>query len=70
MAEDYGAPEVGQLPWPGPEVVERQRIAKERAAQGVRIWTVQNETRGVLGRASAGAAGRILNSTNPREIKT
>ena len=50
---------------PGPEVVERQRVAKERAAQRVRSWTVQNEMRGVLGRVSTGAAGRILYSTNP-----
>ena len=33
-------------------------------------WTVQNEMRGVLGRVSAGAAGRILDSANPREIRT
>ena len=33
MAEDHGAP----------EVVERQRVAKERAAQRVHSWTVQNE---------------------------
>ena len=54
----------------GPEVVERQRVAKEGAAQRVRSWTVQNEMRGVLGRVSAGAAGRILDSANPREIRT
>ena len=52
----------------GPEVVERQRLPKERAAQRVRSWTVHNEMRGVLGRVSAGAAGRILDSANPREI--
>ena len=57
-------------PEPGPEVVERQRVVKERAVQGVRSWTVQNEMRGVLGRVSAGAAGRILNSAHHREIKT
>ena len=44
-------------------------VAKERAAQRVRSWTVQNEMRGVLGRVSAGAAGRILESANPEEIK-
>ena len=54
----------------GPEVVERQRVAKESAAQRVRSWTVQNEMRGVLGRVSTGAAGRILSSTNPGEIRT
>ena len=57
-------------PGSGPEVVEKHRVAKERAAQIVRSWTVQNEMRGVLGRVSAGAAGRILDSTNPREIRT
>ena len=34
-------------PGPGPEVVERQRVAKEQAAQRVRSWTVQNEMRGI-----------------------
>ena len=55
---------------PGPEVVKRQRVAKERAAHRVRSWTVQNEMGGVLGRVSAGAAGKILDSANPREIRT
>ena len=41
---------------PGLEVVERQRVAKERAVQGVRCWTVQNEMRGVLGQMFAGGA--------------
>ena len=61
MAEDHGAPEAGQLPRSGPEVVEGQRV---------RSWTVQNEMRGVLGQVSTGAAGRILDSSNPREIRT
>ena len=39
----------------GPEV-ERQRVAKEQAAQRVRSWTEQNEMRGILGRMTAGAA--------------
>ena len=43
-------------PGPEPEVVDRQRVAKERVAQIVRSWTVQNEMRGVLGRVSVGAA--------------
>ena len=60
----------GYSSWPGPEVVERQRVAKERAAQRVRSWTVQNEMRGVLGRVSTSAARRILDSANPREIRT
>ena len=57
----------GNFPGSGPEVVQRQRVAKERAAQRVRSWTVQNEMRGVLGRVSTRAAGRILNSANPRD---
>ena len=60
----------GNSPGPGPEVVERQKIAKERATQRVRSWTVQIEMRGVLGPVSEGAAGRILDSANPREIRT
>ena len=60
----------GNSPGSGPEVVERQRVAKEWAAQRVRSWTVQNAIRGVLGRVSARAAGRILDSANPREIRT
>ena len=56
-------------PGPGPEVVERQRVAKKQAAQRVRSRTVQNEMRSVPKRVSAGAAGRILNSANPKEIK-
>ena len=58
----------GNSPRLGKEVVERQQIAKERATQRVRSWTVQNEMRGVLGQVSASAAGRILDSANPREI--
>ena len=52
----------GNSQGPGTEVVERQKIAKERATQRVRSWMVQNEMRGVLGRVSASAAGRILDS--------
>ena len=55
-------------PGPGSEVVQRQKIAKERATQRVRSWTVQNEMRGVLGRVSASVARRIFDSANPREI--
>ena len=61
MVEDYKAPEAGQLfrAW-----IRGRRETKSR--QRVRSWTVQNEIRGVLGRVSAGAAGRILDSANPR----
>ena len=58
----------GNSPGPGPEVVERQKIAKERAMQKVRSWTVQNEMRGILGLVSASAARRIFDSANSREI--
>ena len=69
MAKDQSQ-KPGNFPGFGPEVVKRQRVAKERAAQRVRSWTAQNEMRGVLGRVSARVAGRILDSANPREIRT
>ena len=59
---------LGNSPGPGPGVVERQKIAKERAMQRVRSWTVQNEMRDVLGRVSASAAKRVRDSVNSREI--
>ena len=69
MVGNHGARKPGNSPGPGSEVVERQRVAKERAAQRVCSWTVQNEMRGVLGMLSAGAARRILDSANRREIR-
>ena len=70
MAEDHGAPEAEQLSrvWTRgrKEIESRQRVSGAK----VRSWTVQNEIRGVLGRVSTGAAGRILSSANPREIRT
>ena len=59
----------GNSPGSGIEVAERRKTAKERARQRVRSWTVQNKMRGVLGRVSASAAGRILDSANLREIE-
>ena len=56
----------GNSPGHRPQVVKRQRVTKEQAARRVRSWTVQNEMRGGLGRVSAGAAGNILDSANPR----
>ena len=41
---------------PGPEIVKRQRVAKEQAAQRVRSWTVKYEFRGGLDRMIVGAA--------------
>ena len=62
MAEHHGAPEVGQLPkaWTrGRRRTEnRQRVSDAK----IRTWTMQNEMRGVLGRVSTGAEGRVLNS--------
>ena len=55
-------------PGSGPEVIERESSKSERCR--VRSSTLQNEMRGVLGRKSAGAAGKILDSANPREIRT
>ena len=43
VAEDHGAP--GR----GPEIAERQAVAKERVSQRVRSWTAQNESRCGLG---------------------
>ena len=60
----------GNSPGSGPKVLERQRVAKERAVQRVRSWTVLNEMRGVLGSVYTGAAERILDCPNPREIRT
>ena len=40
----------GNSPGPEPEIVERQRVAKERAAQRVGSLAVQNEMRGVCRR--------------------
>ena len=66
MAEDHGAPKAGQLP----RVWTRDRRETESERRRVRSWTVQNEMRDVLGRVSTGAAGRILDSANPRDIRT
>ena len=60
----------GNFPGLGQEIEQRQRVAKELAAQRVRSWTVQIEMRGVLGRVSAGSAERIHDSDNAREIRT
>ena len=61
--EDHGAPQARTRSRKKTE--NRQRVAKK-----VHSWTVQNEMRGVLGRVSADAAKRILDSANPREIRT
>ena len=70
MAEYHGAPEAEQLPrvWTRgrKEIDSRQRVRAQRVCS----WTVQNEMSGVLGQVSIVAAGRILDSANPREIRT
>ena len=57
----------GNFPGSGSEVVERQRVAKERSAQRVRSWTDQNVMRRVLVWMTASAAGRILDPANSRD---
>ena len=69
LAEDHGAPEVGQLPRAWTRGCRETEVAKESVGKRVRSWTVQNEMRGILGELSAGAAGRILDSANHREIR-
>ena len=46
MAEYDGAQKLANSSAPGPVVDERHRVAKERAAQRARSWTVQNDRRG------------------------
>ena len=57
----------GNSPGSGPEVIESGSPKSER--HRVRNWTMQNEMRGVLGRVTAGAAERILDSANPRQVR-
>ena len=40
MAEDHGTSGAGQLCKPGPEIVRRKEVTKERAAQKLRSWTL------------------------------
>ena len=56
MAEDHGAPEAGQLPRAGLEVIERERVTTEQVPQRVGSWTVQNEMRDEFGWITAGSA--------------
>ena len=66
MAENHGAPETGKLLRAWTRGLKETKSERGR----VRSWTVQNEMRDVLGRVSAGAAGRILHSANPRKNLT
>ena len=65
MVEGHGAPEADQLPR-----VWTRGLREPASRQRVRSWTVQNKMRDVLGRVSSRAAGRILDSANPRDLKT
>ena len=69
MAKTMEPQKPGNSTGPGQEVVERQRVAIERVVQRVRSWTAQNEMRRVLGRVSAGAVDRILDSANYKLIR-
>ena len=59
----------GNSPEPGPEVLEKLKVSKERAAQKVRSRTVDGEMQSVLDRMNAGGARRILDSADSREIR-
>ena len=62
---DHEAQEDAQLPKvPGPKVVEKQGVAKERAALRIRSRTVQNKIKAVLVQMTTDAARRTLNSAN------
>ena len=69
MAGNHGVPGAGQLPKTSTNGRRKKMSCKKREARRIRSWTVQNEMRGVLGRVSAGAAGRILNSANSMETR-
>ena len=60
----------GSYTVPEPKVVKRQSVAKKRATQRVHSWSVQNDMRGVLGQVFTGTAVLILDSANPRKIRT
>ena len=60
MGEYHGAPEARQLPRAWTRRRTETRVAKVRAVQRARSWTVQNEMRGVLGWVFADAARKIL----------
>ena len=68
MAEDHETPEAGQLSRAWTRGHRETEIAKARATQRVRSWTMQNQLRGVIGRVSASAARRIFDFFNSREV--
>ena len=56
----------GNSPGFGPKVEKRQ--SRQSELRRVCSWIVQNETKGVLGQVSAGAARTIIDSARSREI--
>ena len=69
MVEDHGAPEAEQLSRALTRVCRVIESRQKANGQRVHSLTVQNEMKGVLGRVSAGAAPRILDSANPKETR-
>ena len=67
--EDHGALEPGKLPRALTRGLRETRVDKEQAVQKSCSWIMQNEMRGVLGRVSAGAACRILDSARSSKIR-
>ena len=68
MAKDHEALEAGKFPMAWVRGRRDRESPKSKRCR-VRSFTVQNEMRDVLGRVSAGAAERILDSANPKEIR-
>ena len=60
---------LGNSPGPGPEVVKRQSHQRASSAMSLQLDSAE-EMGGVLKQVFAGAAGRILDSAKPGEIKT
>ena len=68
MAEDHGAPgsRATLQTWTRGR---RDRQSPKSEQRRVHSWTVKNEIKGGLGRVSAGAARRILDSAYPEEMR-
>ena len=69
MTKDHGGPEAGQLSRVWTRGRRVTRVVKERAAQRVQNCTVQCAIRSAKDRMNAGAAGKILNSADSRELR-
>ena len=68
MTEDHRAPNAGQL-LRFQTRGHRERLPNEQAAQIACCWTVQNEMRSVRCQITAGAARKILDSVDSRQIR-